>query len=82
MAKEREYLFATTGGWSSEGKGTTPAKAFCHAKKKLEEFSRKEPILGEKIGTITTRYNTFGKDGFVETGSFPKKLKSIPRCRR
>ncbi len=83
MAKTKDYLFSTTGGWAQEGRGTTPTRAYCDAKKRLSEekpkFSADSKI---QIGDLTTRYGVFGEGGFIQTGSFPHKLKSFPRCRR
>ena len=77
MAKTKAFLFATSGGFSIEGKGTTPRKGVCDALKQLKKM---RPEVKRSAGKITGRYNTFDRNGLAQTGVFPKKIKIPKKC--
>ena len=77
MIKEKTYIFETSKGFSLDGKGTTPRKAVCGAKKDLDKFNKGK--FGDG-GKLTGRYNTYGRNDLVETGSFPKRVKIPNKC--
>ncbi len=81
MTKEKTYIFETSKGFTLDGKGNTPKKAFCKAKKDLDNFNSSN-LSSKKIptGNLTGRYNIYGKDDTVPTGYFPKKIKVTKGC--
>lgn len=80
MTKEKTYIFQTSKGFTLDGKGTTPKKASCNAKKDLENFNKSKYGGRDGVGELTGRYNVYGRNDLVETGSFPKKIKIPNKC--
>jgi hypothetical protein len=77
MAKQKTYIFEISGGFSIDGKGSTPRQAFEDAKKELNKIQTesKELMMNEfKDKHLTGRYNIYGKDDIVETGVFPYRI--------
>lgn len=71
----KTYIFQVEDGFSIDGKGGNPRIAFQYAKHQLQRIQNlnKNSYLAGK--NLTGRYNTYDKDGFVQTGSFPKSIK-------
>jgi hypothetical protein len=64
--KQTTYNFETSNGFCIDGVGTTPEEAFKDAKLKLKLSIHTE---------LTGSYAFYDKDGLVETGYFPFKIK-------
>lgn len=79
MANVKTYIFQTDKGFSLDGKGATPRKAVCNAKKDLDKFNKSKFSHGEP-DKLTGRYNTYDKNDMVQTGYFPKKIKVPNKC--